>query len=97
MNKYQEAYKRLSSKTYQYADTVGVYEDIEVLGELVEKEIPKVPLYEGDGYADGHMVYDTWVCPNCGKSYELESEKYKRCPECGQLIDWSEEEWKKKH
>lgn len=41
MNKYQEAYKRLSSRTYQYADTEGVYEDIEVLGELVEKETAK--------------------------------------------------------
>ena len=41
MNKYEEAYKRLSSKTYQYADTDGVYEDINVLGELVKMAIPR--------------------------------------------------------
>lgn len=36
MNKYQEAYKRLSSRNYQYADKESVYKDIETLGELTE-------------------------------------------------------------
>ena len=64
-------------------------EQIALLKELVEKEIPKEPDYEGDGYADGYMVYDTWICPNCGKKYEVDYQEYNRCPECGQLIDWS--------
>lgn len=56
---------------------------------LREKEIAKTPTVEGDGYdEDGNIIYDTWYCPNCDKSYELEYEEYTRCPECGQLIDW---------
>lgn len=43
MNKYQEAYERLSSRTYQYADKESVYKDIETLGELVDKATPKRP------------------------------------------------------
>ena len=37
-------------------------------------ERPKKPYYEGDGYSDGELVYDTWICPNCGKSYEVDYE-----------------------
>lgn len=36
----------------------------------VEKQKPKMPDYEGDGYADGEMVYDTWICPNCGQAID---------------------------
>lgn len=40
------------------------------------KERPRRPTYEGDGYApDGTFVYDTWICPNCGTRYEVDSEK----------------------
>ena len=55
-----------------------------------EKQIPKEPIWEGDGYADGEMVYDTWYCPNCDTAYE-DSERHKCCPVCGQVIDWSEQ------
>lgn len=58
----------------------------------VEKEAAKKPDYEGDGYSDGHLVYDTWICPCCGKHYEVDYDDYDFCPECGQCIDWSEEE-----
>ena len=62
----------------------------------LEKQIPMVPDYEGDGYADGELVYDTWICPNCGKYYEVDYDNYKYCPECGQAIDqamnWSDED-----
>lgn len=57
----------------------------------VEKQNPKTPDYEGDGYADGHMVYDTWICPNCGERYEVDYDNYDFCPNCGQAIDWGEE------
>lgn len=55
--------------------------------------IQKNPNIEGDGYdPDGNLVYDTWICPNCEKHYELDYDEYDYCPNCGQAIDWSEEE-----
>lgn len=56
----------------------------------LEKQIPKKPDYEGDGYDEnGNLIYDTWICPNCGKHYEVDYDDYKFCPECGQAIDKS--------
>ena len=57
-----------------------------------EKQTAKKPDYEGDGYSDGHLVYDTWICPCCGKHYEVDYDDYDFCPACGQCIDWSDEE-----
>ncbi len=60
--------------------------------EALEKQLPKKPTYEGDGYApDGTFVYDTWECPNCGEYYEVDYDDYDYCPKCGQRIDWSED------
>ena len=59
-----------------------------------EKQIAKTPDYEGDGYADGQLVYDTWICPNCGEHYEVGYHDYDYCPKCGQHIkheDWERE------
>lgn len=58
----------------------------------VEKQTAKRPDYEGDGYADGHLVYDTWICPCCGKHYEVDYDEYDFCPDCGQKLDWRDEE-----
>ena len=58
--------------------------------EALEKLSQKKPDYEGDGYTDGELVYDTWICPSCGTEYEVDHDEYKHCPECGQAIDWSE-------
>lgn len=58
--------------------------------QALEKQISKKPKYEGDGYADGHLVYDTWICPCCEKSYEVDYDNYDYCPNCGQKLDWSE-------
>ena len=60
---------------------------VEECREAAEKQIPKTPDYEGDGYADGHMVYDTWICPNCGEYYEVDHDDYRYCPNCGQALD----------
>lgn len=54
--------------------------------QALEKQIPKKPFLSGDGEWDGHIVYDTYECPNCGKQYELEFEEYDYCPNCGQHI-----------
>ena len=71
--------------------TLGKYEDTgltpQEIMELKERDTPKMPQYEGDGYADGEMVYDTWICPNCGNKYEVDYDDYKHCPNCGQAID----------
>ena len=84
--KRQDAYKIAISalKELQQYREIGTVEECR---EAVEKQKPKVPDYESDGYADGYMVYDTWICPNCGKKYEVDHDDYKHCPECGQAID----------
>ena len=60
--------------------------DPEQIVELKERDTAKIPDYEGDGYADGYMVYDTWICPNCGEHYEVDYDDYDFCPKCGQRI-----------
>lgn len=58
----------------------------------LEKQIPKKPTYDGDGYApDGTFIWDEWICPNYGSAYEVDYDDYDYCPKCGQRIDWSEE------
>lgn len=54
----------------------------------LEKQIPKKPDYEADGYSDGQLVYDTWICPCCEKHYEVDYDNYDYCPDCGQKLDW---------
>lgn len=96
MNKYQEALDNIGDISIYYEDGEGycilsesfAKGDYYLLKELVNKETPKKPYYEGDGYSDGELVYDTWICPNCGKSYEVDYEEYERCPHCGQKISW---------
>lgn len=53
---------------------------------LKERNTPKEAIYEGDGYSDEEMVYDTWICPNCGAKYEVDYDDYDFCPDCGQMI-----------
>lgn len=68
-----------------------MYEVLRPIKELFEKEMPKKPDYEGDGYdGEGEIIYDTWICPNCGKRYEVDYDDYDYCPNCGQKIDWEE-------
>lgn len=62
----------------------------EVAIEAVEKQMPKKPDYEADGYDNnGELIYDTWICPNCDEKYEVDYDKYDCCPKCGQAIDWT--------
>lgn len=65
---------------------------VEECREAVEKQTAKKPDYEGDGYSDGQLVYDTWICPCCGQHYEVDCDRYYYCQNCGQHIDWSDEE-----
>lgn len=65
---------------------------VEECREAREKQKQKTPVYEGDGFADGHMVYDIWICPNCGAKYEVDYDDFSYCPKCGQAINREESE-----
>ena len=58
MNKYQEVLKRLRTNEYLTSREQRQYYNL--LQSLVDKETPKKLYYEGDGYADGVMVYDVY-------------------------------------
>lgn len=58
------------------------------VAELRQRDTAKEPQYEGDGYHDGDLICDTWICPNCGERYEVEYDIYDFCPKCGQKILW---------
>lgn len=63
------------------------------VADALRKQIPEKPYFEGDGYDDsGNLIYDTWICPNCGDRYEVDYEIHTYCPMCGQRIDWSDNE-----
>lgn len=87
----QEQCKRVT-----HANVDAINEDIaayKVAIEALEKQLPKKPTYEGDGYApDGTFIWDEWLCPNCGSGYEVDYDDYSYCPNCGQRIDREEEE-----
>lgn len=62
-------------------------EDLILIKKAIEKQIPKKPDYEGDGFdEDGYLIYDTWICPNCEHKYEVDYDDYDFCPYCGQAI-----------
>ena len=71
---------------------VHITEALNVAVNALEKQIPKRPDFEGDGYDEnGYLIYDTWICPCCEEHYEVDYDDYKHCPNCGQSIDWIEE------
>ena len=61
--------------------------------EALEKQIPKKPDLEGDGYDEnGNLIYDTGYCPNCRHIFEVYYDATRHCPVCGQALDWSDTE-----
>lgn len=81
------AYKELRNNGQAFF--IDTYEDADRIIEALEKQIPQIPNYSGDGYYNGEIVIDTWECPCCGKQYEIDHDDYKYCPNCGQHIDHS--------
>lgn len=57
------------------------------------RNTPRRPDYEGDGYADGHLVYDSAYCPECHHRFEEGVNDWGSafCPDCGQELDWTPE------
>ena len=60
--------------------------------DALKKQIPQKPVLAGDGYADGHPVYDTAYCPICNHEFEegINDWGSKYCSDCGQALDWSD-------
>lgn len=61
----------------------------------LEKQIPKKPDYEGDGYDEnGELIYDTAYCPVCEHEFEFEINDWgcNFCSDCGQALDWRDKE-----
>ena len=85
---YEEVKKIRTNGEIEHANIRELQKLIDV---AIEKQIPKKPRFEGDGYWRGELVYDTWICPNCNTDYEVGTDTHKYCPNCGQAIDWSEE------
>ena len=56
------------------------------VAELRQRDTAKEPQYEGESYHEGGLVYDTWICPNCGERYEVDYDDYDFCPKCGQRL-----------
>lgn len=56
---------------------------------LLEQEPKQVEL-EGDGYADGELVYDFGKCPKCGWEFEEGDKDWGEpyCCHCGQMLTW---------
>lgn len=82
--------KEIAKEALESIEMVVIAETGITVWECVERQIPKVPFYEGDGYYNGQLVYDTWICPCCGKSYEVDYDNYNYCPNCGQRLDLRE-------
>ena len=89
--KVEEAIHRLETHK-EYISPHGRFtkEAIDMAIEALKKHIPKEPIWECDGYADGEMIYDRWYCPRCDMDYDAEYEKHDYCPVCGQKILWEE-------
>ena len=66
---------------------------IDMAIKALQKQIPKMPTYDGDGYdPDGTFIWGEWICPCCGRRCEVDYDDYDYCPDCGQKLDWSDEE-----
>ena len=72
----------------------GIYEMPEQKEEAQRKTEPKPVIYQGDGYADGNMVYDMAECPNCEREFEYGRDEWEMpfCCACGQALEWKAEE-----
>ena len=60
MNEYQEILERILKNIKRYGK---LNYDFSVIQKLIKKAMPTLPSYEGDGYSDGNIVFDTWICP----------------------------------
>ena len=93
----KEALERLAKETvpnpYTYDENHNNI-DIATIKQHLEKiEAKETPLkleYEGNEYGinEDELVYDTAICPNCRRRFEIDNEEhYNYCPTCGQKLN----------
>ena len=68
----------------------GYNNALEKAKEVLKRDISEDVIYEGDGYADGYMIYDMAKCPNCDYRFDEDDGKWMSgfCPTCGQRLKW---------
>ena len=88
--------QKLEQGNTDYATTRMLYHAVKYGKPYLEhsKQKPQQVELEGDGYADGELVYDFGKCPNCGQEFEESDENWEcnYCPNCGQALKWWEDE-----
>lgn len=90
LDEYRTVLKEMLGKIYDVQKA-----QIEALPSIQPKPM-QVDL-EGDGYADGELVYDYGKCPKCGWDFEYGDKDWEEpyCCHCGQKLHWFESEEKK--
>lgn len=84
-------YLRMATDEAGNEEFSDVYKEMCKLAiKALEKQVPKKPDYEADGYADGELVYDYAKCPICGHDFEygINDWECEYCSDCGQKLDW---------
>ena len=72
---------------FQFNEWIDYAKDIP----SAEKKVEQVEL-EGDGFADGELVFDFGKCPKCGWDFEEGDKDWEQpyCCHCGQRLHWFE-------
>ena len=69
-------FMQITDKNSEHKFAEDDYKANEMAIQALEKQIPKKPTYEGDGYApDGTFVFDEWLCPSCGQKIDWSDKK----------------------
>ena len=92
MTDQQTAHRILENVKFKSKDKAEIWALREAQDALIKRSPSKV-IYDGDGYADGSIVYDMAHCPSCDYSFEDNDETWEMpfCPNCGQALDWETE------
>ena len=80
-----------------YDDVVKAIKGMPSIQPKLKTDEPMQVELEGDGYADGELVYDYGKCPKCGWDFEDGDKDWEEpyCCHCGQKLHWFESEDKK--
>ena len=104
MNKYKKSLNKIGDTLTYYTvrkdlallpSDNEIYDSMDTLRELVDKETPKKPVViQDDIFGDYHLV-----CPNCGQgaiviATRTDGKLYPRCPFCGQKLKEGDEDEK---